>query len=229
MRSSFWPLISLALACSAAAQAPAVVHVEIEYELLRDGSKMAEVVERLEYGNGAYRMTESWRGRGLYALLGRAKRSSEGALGEGGPRPREYIDERSGRDTQRVSFDWQGGTITRRYKGETRTEPVPPDTQDRLSFLLALTFVPRRNGPVSFHIADGRGMSRHTYKPNGREKLGTPAGVFDTIKLIRTNEGSGEVAEIWLAIERNHLPVRIVVQEKDGTRFEHMATRISQP
>jgi len=53
--------------------------------------------------------------------------------------------------------------------------------------------------------------------------------VFDTLKVIRRNEGSGEVAEVWLAAERSYLPVRIVVQEKDGTRYEHMATRISQP
>src|SRR5574339_592268 len=162
MRSSFWPLISLALACSAGAQAPPVVHVDIEYDLLRDGSKMAEVVERLEYGNGAYRMTDSWRGRGVYALLGRAKRSSEGSLGDGGPRPVEFVDERSGRDTQRVTFDWKASTITRRYKGDTRTEGVPHDTQDRLSFLLALSYASRTGQRVSFHVADARGMSHHS-------------------------------------------------------------------
>lgn len=228
MRNSSWALISLALACSAGAQAPPLVHVEIEYELLRDGSKMAEVVERLEYGNGAYRMTETWRPRGVYALLGRAKRTSEGSLGEDGPRPREYIDERSGRDTQRVTFDWQANIITRRYKGETRSEPVAPDTQDRLSFLLALTFISRSGAPASFHIADGRGMSRHSYQPNGRERVATPAGEFDAVKLVRRNEGSGESAEVWCAAEHGYLPVRIVLVEKDGTRYEHLARRISR-
>jgi hypothetical protein len=72
-------------------------------------------------------------------------------------------------------------------------------------------------------------MSRHTYKPNGRERLATPAGEFDTVKLIRRNEGSREVAEIWLAVDRSYLPVRILVVEKDCTRYEHVATRISQP
>jgi len=37
------------------------------------------------------------------------------------------------------------------------------------------------------------------------------------------------VSEIWLAADRGYLPVRIVVVEKDGTRYEHVATRISQP
>jgi len=229
MRNSFWLLISLPAALSALAQTPPPARVELEYNLMRNGSTMAEVVERLEHGNGSYQLTETWKGKGVYALLGRAKRTSEGNLGADGPRPREYVDERSGRDTQRVSFDWSANTITRRYKGATRTEAVPADTQDRLSFLLALTFYSQKSQPISFHVADGRGMSRHTYKPNGRERLATPAGEFDTVRLIRRNEGSGEVAEIWLAVDRSYLPVRILVVENDGTRYEHVATRISQP
>jgi len=229
MRNWFWLLISLPLGLPAAAQVVPPARVEIEYELKRNGRTMAEVVERLEHGNGAYSLTETWKGRGIYALLGRAKRTSEGSLGADGPRPHEYVDERSGRDTQRVTFDWGAHTITRRYKGATRTEPVPLDTQDRLSFLLALTYASQKGAPISFHIADGRGMSRHTYKPDGRERLTTPAGEFETVKLIRRNEASGEVAEIWLAANRGYLPVRILVSEDDGTRYEHVAKRISQP
>jgi hypothetical protein len=230
MRSSFWLLISLAFPLTALAQGPGpVVRVEIEYDLKRNGKTVAEILERLEHGNGAYHLTETWKGKGVYALLGRAKRMSAGTLGADGPRPNEYADERSGRDTQRVWFDWKANTITRRYKGPPRTEPVPPDTQDRLSFLLALTFHSPKGEPISFHVADGRGMSRHTYKPNGRERLATPAGEFETLRLLRRNEGSGEVAEIWLAADRSYLPVRIVVTENDGTRYEHVATRISPP
>lgn len=229
MRRSCWLLTSLTAALSATAQTAPPARVELEYALLRNGWVMAEVVERLEHGNGTYRLTETWRGKGVYALLGRAQRTSAGNLRADGPQPREYVDERSGRDTQRVSFDWGANTITRRYKGATRTEPVPADTQDRLSFLLALAFSSQKGEPVSFHVADGRGMSRHTYKPNGRERVATPAGEFDAVKLTRKNEGSGEVAEIWLAADRGYLPVRIVVVEKDGTRYEHVATRISQP
>jgi hypothetical protein len=228
MRSSSWLLISLLAALEAAAQ-PVLppARVEIEYELQRNGSTMAEVVEHLEHANGTYRMVETWKGRGVYALLGRAKRTSEGVLGPEGPRPQHYVDERSGRDTQRVSFDWAANTITRRYKGSTRTEPVPPDTQDRLSFLLALSFRSQKPEAATFHVADGRGMSHHTYQPDGRERIATPAGEFDAVKVSRRNEGSGQVVEIWLAANRGYLPVRIVVTEKDGTRYEHVAQRIT--
>ena len=226
MRSWCWPLASLALSASAAAQPALPARVEIEYELKRNGSVMADVVDRLEHANGSYQLSEHWKGKGIYAVMGKAKRTSAGMLTADGPRPTEYVDERSGRDTQRVSFDWKANTVTRRYKGDTRTEGVPLDTQDRLSFLLALTFASSKSGPVSFHIADGRGMSRHTYQVSGRERVATPAGEFDAIKVTRDSEGSSEVAELWFAADRGHLPVRIVLVEKDGTRYEHLARRI---
>jgi len=220
-------LVSLALCASAAADGPPPARVEIEFELMRNGSTMAEVVERLEHANGNYVLTETWKGKGIYALLGRAKRVSAGTLGADGPRPLRSSMYSVGRDTQRVFIDWKANTITRRYKGKTSTEPVPADTQDRLSFLLALAFASRNGQLVTFHVVDGRGMSHHTYQPAGREKLATPAGEFDAVKMTRRNEGSGDVVEIWLAANRSYLPVRIVILEKDGTRYEHIVTRMS--
>ena len=225
MRNWLWLLISVA--GLAAAEPPA--RLEVVYVVTRNGSTMAEITERLEYSNGNYQLTETWKGKGIYALLGRAKRTSQGSLETDGPRPQEYMDERSGRDTQRVSIDWKKKTITRRYKGQTRTEAVPHDTQDRLSFLLALTYAAGKGKPISFHVVDARGMSRHTYTPQGGGRVVTPAGEFDTVTLMRRNEGSGETAEIWHAAKLGYLPVRIVVTEKDGTRYEHIATRISRP
>jgi hypothetical protein len=228
MRSLSWLLISLCLALDAWAQATPPARIEIEFELKRNGKTMAEVVEVLERRNGAYVLMETWKGKGMYALLGRAKRTSQGSIGADGPHPHEYMDERSGRDTQRVSIDWKAKTITRRYKGQTRTEPVMADTQDRLSFLLALSYAAGKGKPISFHVVDARGMSFHTYTPQGGGRVVTPAGEFDTVTLMRRNEGSGETAEIFHAAKLGYLPVRIVVTEKDGTRFEHVATRISQ-
>src|SRR5262245_44296018 len=129
MRKPSWLLASFGAALAALANAAPPERVEIEYEVLRNGKTVAEVVERLERGDGTYQLTESWKGRGAYAVLGRARRSSEGSFDANGPRPREYVDERSGRDTQRVWLDWNANTITRRYKGATRTEPVPADAR----------------------------------------------------------------------------------------------------
>ena len=129
-------LVLIAFAAGAQAQLPA--RAEIVYEVQRNGSAMAEITALLEQADGRYKLTEKWQGRGLYSLLGKATRISVGSLGANGVRPAEFTDERSGRDTARASLDWKTGTMTFRYKGRSRSESIPPNAQDRISFMLAL-------------------------------------------------------------------------------------------
>lgn len=222
MRNWCWLLISVA--SIAAAEPPP--RLELVFAMTRNGSSMAEVTEKLEYSGGNYQLTETWKGKGFYALLGTARRVSVGTIAEGVLRPREFFDERSGRDTARAWFDWKAQTLTMQYKGNRGTEPLPPNAQDRLSFFFAISLLPGRAESVSYSIADGKGLSRHVYKLVGRERVRVPAGEFDAIKAARQGEDR-ESAELWLAVERNYIPVRLLVVEKDGTRYEQVAIRIS--
>jgi len=222
MRNWSWLLLSVAFA----AHAEAPPQLEISFTLTLNGSAMAEVTERLEYAQGNYKLTETWKGKGVYALLGSARRVSQGTIADGTLRPREFFDERSGRDTARAWFDWKAQTLTMQYQGNKASEPLPPNAQDRLSFLFALSLLPVRAESVSYSIADGKGLSRQEYKVVGRERLKTQVGEFNTVKVARKGEGR-ESAELWLAAERGHVPVRLVVVEKDGTRYEQNPTRIS--
>lgn len=223
MRNWCWLLISLAGVAAAAEPPP---RLELVFTMTRNGSAMAEVIERLEYSAGNYQLTETWKGKGFYALLGNARRVSQGSIVQGALRPREFFDERSGRDTARAWFDWKAKTLTMQYKGNRASEPLPPNAQDRLSFLFALSLVPGKADSVSYTIADGKGLSRHVYKLMGRERIKIPAGEFDAVKAARQGEDR-ESAELWLAAERSYIPVRLVVVEKDGTRYEQVAIRIS--
>ena len=222
MRNWSWLLLSAAFAVHA--EPPP--RLEITFALTRNGSAMADVTERLEYAKGNYKLTETWKGRGVYALLGTARRVSEGTIADGTLRPREFFDERSGRDTARAWFDWKAQILTMQYQGNKGSEPMPPNAQDRLSFFFALSLLPGRAESIQYSIADGKGLSRHEYKVVGRERLKTPVGEFDTVKVARKGDGR-ESAEFWLAAERGYVPVRLVVIEKDGTRYEQNPTRIS--
>lgn len=217
---------ALLLVFSGCVNADLPARLEIRYEVLRNGSRIAEITGRLEQGAGSYRLTETWHGKGIYMLLGKAKRTSEGSLGADGPRPREFTDERSGRDTARAWFDWNAKTLTLRYKGRTSREPMPAHAQDRLSFVLALSVAPAGSKSMEFALVDGRGVSYHVYEFSGRERVRTAAGEFDALKIVR---GKGdERTEIWLAAQLGHLPVRMLAV-KDGTRYDQVATHISAP
>ena len=227
MRSCFFLLLSLATLGAHAEPPPGL---EVAYELKRNDSAIADVVERLEYSAGNYRLTETWKGRGLYALLGSARRVSQGTLTDHELRPREFFDERSGRDTARAWFDWKAMTLTMQYKGERKTEPLFPDGQDRLSFLLALSLLPGKAQTASYHIADGKGISHHSYRVVGAERVKTPAGEFDTVRVQRVQgPNDKDTADLWLAADLGYIPVRLLDVEKDGSRYEQVATRVSRP
>ena len=224
MRSWLWLLVSVA---SAAAHAAPPERVELSFDVLRNGSSVAQVVHRLAHDGRQYEVTETWSGKGLYALLGTAQRTSRGLVAGHGLQPLEFRDERTGRRTARADFDWGAKTVTMQYKGDPRVIPMPSEASDRLAFLFDFSFSPAPIGMVAFHLMDGRGKSRHVYTVQGSEPLATPGGTFETLKLVRRTDE--EFAEIWLAIARSYLPVRVRVTDNDGTRYDQILTRISAP
>jgi len=217
--------VVLLLLLQASAQAQLPSRAEIVYDVLRNGSAMAEISALLEQADGRYKLTEKWQGRGVYALLGKATRTSVGSLGANGVRPAEFTDERSGRDTARAWLDWSSGTMTFRYRGRSRSEPIPPNAQDRISFMLALALAPPGVKTGDYHLVDGKGVSHHVYHFTGRERVQTPAGAFDAVKVVRGDEN--ERTEFWLATALGGLPVRMLAIEK-GNRWDQVATRIER-
>jgi hypothetical protein len=228
MRSSWFLLTSFAALAAAAAPGPLQGNFAIDFEVTCEGTAVAEVTERLEISGSSYQMTETSKGKGFFALLGTAKRTSRGNIKDGMLLPLEFADERTGRDTARAWFDWTAKTVTLRYRGEPRSEPMPPNSQDRLSFLLQVTMLPGRAKYMKLSIFDGKGQSRHEYDVGALERVKTPAGEFDAVKITRRTEpGHKDSAHLWVAADFG-LPVKLVHVERDGRSCEHVAKRISK-
>jgi hypothetical protein len=217
----------LMLACLGAAAAP--TRAEIGWEISRNGTVIAEAVDSLEQDGKTYSITSNWKGRGLLSLIGEARRSSRGVIVAGGLRPQEFEDVRTGRNTARASFDWALNTLTLQYKGPARSAPIPANAYDRLTQLYGFAFrAPGAGEPVQMNVADGRGVSDYAFEVAGREALKTPAGEFETLKLVkRKSNPEDRSTEVWLALRQHHLPVRVLVVEKDGTRIDQIANRVS--
>ncbi|MEK6245377.1 MAG: DUF3108 domain-containing protein [Pseudomonadota bacterium] len=188
--------------------------VEIGYEIARNGSVLAEVNQRLEHDGRSYRLSETWKGMGILSLRGEVTRSSEGAVVADGLRPQKFEDRRRGRDTLHVEFDPAARTATLLR-------------QDQLSFIWTLAFAPPREA-VTLSVSDGKRVASSTYRAEGRERVKTPAGDFDALKLVkRTDNPQDKATEVWLAVDRQYIPVRILVIDKDGTRLDQVAVKIS--
>lgn len=215
MRSFFFPIaVSFAALAPALSSAAPPQRIEIAYELTRNGSAVAEVTDRLEHDGRSYRLSETWKGKGVFGLRGEAVGSSQGAIVADGLRPLKFEDKRPGRDTQQAEFDPAAKTPTLQR-------------QDRLSFIWTFAFA-QPKGAVSISVNDGKQTKSYTYEPAGREKVKTPAGEFDALKFVkRRDKPEDKVTEIWFAADRNFVPVRMLIVDKDGTRVDQVATKIT--
>jgi hypothetical protein len=226
MRNWFSLLTSLAWLTAGAVHAAPPEELEVAFEVRRNGTPIADVVHRLQHDGARYQLSESWRGRGLYALAGQIRRTSHGAVASDGLRPVEYVDERTGRSTERAHFDWTSNTVTLQHRGIVRSLAMPQGASDRLAFVYEFSFDPPRSAGTKIHVIDARHISDQLYVPAGRERLRTPAGEFEALKLVRSKP-NGERAELWLAAERSLIPLRILVVDEDGTQLDQIATRVS--
>jgi hypothetical protein len=206
--------LTIVLSLASAALAAPPQRVEVGYQLARDGTALADVNQQLEHDGRTYRLSETWRGKGIYGLRGEGLRSSQGAVAADGLRPQKFEDKRPGKDTQRAEFDPSAKTPTLQQ-------------QDQLSVFWTFAFAPPRD-LVSVNVSDGRRVTTYKYKVAGREKVKTPAGEFAALKLVKQKDDPQDKAtEVWLAVDRQYIPVRILVIDKDGARLDQVATRIS--
>ncbi len=219
-------LSAIALSLAAAAQASPPARVEIVYDVLHNGGPLATVTHVLEHDGQTYRLSETWAGSGLLALLGEVRRTSHGKVTACGLRPLEYEDRRPRRDVARARFAWDDGTLTQQFRDGPQAQPLPAHAQDRLSFLFASAFRAPGAGPLEYHVADGKGVAHYVFEVAGREPLKVPAGDFDALRLVKRDE-DGRTTQIWLDPARSFLPLRVLVVQKDGTRVDQVATRFA--
>jgi hypothetical protein len=210
------------------AQAVPPEHITLTYELKRN-SLVVDVSETLEHDGRTYVITSEGKGRGILALFGILKRTSRGRITPQGLRPDEFRDERPGGWTVSAKFDWDARSVTQEKNGKSETLKMPATAQDPLSLAYSFAFVPPKGKEYDVTRADGRGLTPFRFTVIGNEKLGTPAGEMQTLHIAKVPDGPEDKAtDIWFAAERDFLPVRVLVVEKDGTRSDQMITRIGK-
>ena len=207
-------LIPIALSLAFGAHAAPPQRVEIQYELIRNGTPVAEMTQRLEHDKRQYKAEELTKGKGVLAALGQARRMSRGVIAADGLHPAEFEDKRTGRELKHLTFD--------------APEKMPSlQRQDLLSLMWNFAFVPP-GADVTVRVTDEKGReSTHVYEVKGRERIRVPAGEFDALKVARKHDQPDKRAtEIWFATEKSYLPIKILA-DRDGKRAEQVAVRIS--
>ncbi len=214
---------------SAAAAPPSVVHAH--YEVHKDGFPVATVNESFEQRGSSYAIVSESNPAGLLAVFVRTriKVTSTGSVTPAGLRPDQLEYGRLDDASKNVSarFDWKSERLFMTFDGRNETAALPRDTQDRLSLMYQFMFLPaERLANLAFHMTNGRKIESYRYQLAGQVTLDTSAGRFRTVHLVKQREAGDNAVEVWLSPDHHHLPVKVLIVENDGSKYEQTITRI---
>jgi len=223
-------LLALTGACGAA-ESGAPQAISASYEVSRNGGRVAVINESFEANDDSYRIVSESHAVGLLALFERQplRLTSSGRLTAAGLRPQLFEGKRGDDDPRQVraDFDWQGKQLTIARDGRTDTLPLPPGTQDRLSLMYQFMFlVPDRSQRLEFSMTNGRKLDQYRYTVQSGVEIETPLGRMSTVHLVKQHRPDESGAEIWLAPQHRYLPIKMLILEEDGSRYEQVITKL---
>ena len=197
---------------------------EVRYGLARGEQELVWINE-----GESYTLTSVAGATGLAGMFYRGLfvQTSRGRITPRGLAPEEFWDQRGDKRSS-ARFDSANDTLTLTpVKGAPRHFAYQGDVQDALSlfFQFALT-APPPAGPLSYTVFNGKKLRDYRYEVRGEETLETELGALRTLHLARTADGDGYF-EIWLAIDRHYLPVRVLRSDDKGNEMELVLLSIS--
>ena len=219
-------LAAAAVAGATSTTAPRIVRAS--YAAYMNGMTIGTISEQFEADGGSYRIVSETRPMGLATFLQRQplKFLSTGELTREGLRPVHFEGRRNATDPPQVSadFDWSQGQILMKYNGKAEAVPITGAAQDRLSIMYQFMFVPQpeKTRQFDFWMTNGRKFDQYRYRVTPDVELDTPLGRLKTLHLVKQREPGSGHAEVWLSTQHQYVPVKVMIIEKDGMRFEQI-------
>jgi Protein of unknown function (DUF3108) len=216
------------LSGAGAANAAAPASATVTYNLFRNGVQLGVITEQFEARDGVYRATSEAVATGFFALVQREpiRYVSNGTLTRDGLRPQRFEGYHRGK-TMFADFDWPGAKLNLTHDGLNHAVALPPGAQDRLSIMYQLMFSVQKKTPfMDFAMTNGRKLEKYRYTAQPDVTIDTPFKRLNTIHLVKQREADDTGTEIWIAPEFGNVPVKVLIIEDDGVRYEQVATHV---
>jgi hypothetical protein len=231
MKPRFLSALTALLAVFTAAVAAPPAAVKASYDVFKDGLHIAITEENFEKSGDKFRIVSDSNPAGLLAMFVRTKVKveSSGTINSSGLKPDKLDYGRLDDASKNVSaaFDWRANELRLNFDGRSETLPLAPGTQDRLSVMYQFLFLtPEKVRVLEFPMTNGKKIEHYRYELAGTEDLDTPLGRIKTLHLVKHRDPGENGTEVWLAADRNLFPVKLLILENDGSRFEQVITRL---
>ena len=224
-------LLAVLAGTCGAAETAAPQAVSASYQVFRNGMRVGVANETFEVKDGQYRIVSESHAVGLLALFAPQplRVTSSGRLTGAGLMP-EYFESRRGEDDPRqihAEFDWQGAQLKVARSGHNEILPLAPGTQDPLSIMYQFMFLaPDGQQVIDLTRTNGRRMEQHHYTVKTGVEIETPIGRMATVHLVKQHKSDEGGVELWLAPQHRYLPMKLLILQEDGVRYEQVITKI---
>ena len=175
-----------------------------------------------------YQINSVAKARGLAALvLSELVQTSEGLLTKTGLQPNKFSYDYGGKASKSrlATFDWQTKVVKMETAAGIATDDLPDDAQDLLSFMYQFMYVPPLH-TMQIHIVNGKNLRSYDYSFEGEETTLLPIGETKTVHIQHSNAETDEKIDLWLAVDNQYLPVKIVKVDKNGKIYEFTAANL---
>jgi len=191
--------------------------LSITYSMEYRGIPLGRLEKRLQRNGDIYTFESRAEPSGLGRLVtsDTVDESGEFEVRDNVVRPLRYSIAQSGKKgyDRQVSFDWAAGKLV--FENSDKMElPLPAYTQDAGSIVFALMLRGAPTAEQAVHVTDGKRIKQYMIRPDGREKLDTPIGRLETVRIVRERPDRDQSTIIWLAVDRHNLPVKIEKRKK---------------
>lgn len=153
--------------------------------------------------------------------------------GDGRLLPLSYRYQRDGRRKPKrvaIEFDWSRGQMDVSVNDRRQRDALVPPLHDRLLYELALMRDLARQVPrLRYRVADGGKLKTYELARDGTERVASPLGTFDTVRLVRHKAGSRRRTTVWCAPRLGFLPVRVEHVDGKGTLVRATLRRLAPP
>ena len=121
-----------------------------------------------------------------------------------------------------IRFDRNAGQVQVRLDQQTLQHPLQAAMIDKLAVELAvMRDIAQGQRQTEYTVVEGRKIKTYRMKVLGQERVSTPQGTFDTVKITRDmaeaqQSGNPRKTVVWSAPALGFIPVRVEHTEKDG-------------
>lgn len=195
---------------------------QADYIVKKGSMTLGSLKTTLKYSGNKYSYHKKTKATGLAALLTGIKitENTDGTFSGSGAtqqlQPQNYLFNQSRHGKYKVDkAAFRGNKVAGSYKGKAYNFTLKKGTQDRASLELMLAQDLSQNKKVLSYQIIGRGEQlEYKFQRLGQEKIKTPVGTFNTIKVRVVRKGGKRDTTFWMAKELGYMPVKVVHREK---------------